>query len=76
MPPRKYSEGYCERSDCKDRTLSNTAYLAKWIAALDPELAHNWALRDVHGQDYGMSQAQVDSVVRPTCLSTTPAVVC
>ena len=42
-----------------DDASSNAAYLAKCIAALDPELAHNWALRDVYGQYYGMSQAQV-----------------
>jgi len=49
-----------------DDARSNAAYLAKWIAALDPELAHNWALRDVHGQYYGMSQAQVASLCRET----------
>jgi len=49
-----------------DDASSNAAYLAKWIAALDPELAHNWALRDVHGQYYGMSQAQVARLCRET----------
>ena len=49
-----------------DDASSNAAYLAKWIAALDPELAHHWALRDVHGQYYGMSQAQVARLCRET----------
>jgi hypothetical protein len=49
-----------------DDASSNAAYLAKCIAALDPELAHNWALRDVHGQYYGMSQAQVARLCRET----------
>jgi len=47
-----------------DDARSNAAYLAKWIAALDPELAHNWALRDVHGQYYGLSQAEVARLCR------------
>jgi hypothetical protein len=49
-----------------DDASLNAAYLAKWIAVLDPELAHNWALRDVHGQYYGMSQAQVARLCRET----------
>jgi hypothetical protein len=47
------------RDAFSDDARSNAAYLAKWIAALDPELAHNWALRDVHGKYYGLSQAEV-----------------
>jgi hypothetical protein len=49
-----------------DDGRSNAAYLAKCITALDPELANNWALRDVHGQYYGMSQAQVARLCRET----------
>jgi hypothetical protein len=51
-----------------DDSNSNAAYLAKWIPALDPELAHNWALRDVHGRYHGMSQAQVAKLCRETDL--------
>lgn len=49
-----------------DDARSNAAYLARWITALEPELAHHWALRDVHGQYYGMSQAQVARLCRET----------
>jgi len=49
-----------------DDASSNAAYLAKCIAALDSGLAHNWALRDVHGRYYGMSQAQVARLCRET----------
>jgi hypothetical protein len=47
-----------------DDARTSVAYLARWIAALAPELACNWALRDVHGQYYGMSQAQVAQLCR------------
>ena len=47
---------------------ANVAYLAKWLTALDPELAHNWAFRDVYDQYYGMSQAEVVQLCRETDL--------
>jgi hypothetical protein len=47
-----------------DDARTSVAYLAKWIAALAPELACNWAFRDVHGQYYGMSQTQVAQLCR------------
>jgi len=49
-----------------DDASANAAYLARWIATLDPDLAHHWALRDVHGRYYGMSRAQVASLCRET----------
>lgn len=49
-----------------DDARANIAYLAKWMAALDPELAHNWAFRDVQGRYYGMSQAQLARLCRET----------
>jgi hypothetical protein len=49
-----------------DDASSNAAYLARCIAALDPGLTHNWALRDVHGRYYGMSQAEVAKLCRET----------
>jgi hypothetical protein len=54
------------RNSFSDDARANAAYLAKWFAALDPELAQNWALRDVHGHYYGMSQAQVARLCRET----------
>ncbi len=42
----------------------NVAYLARWITALDPELAQSWAFRDVQGRSYGMSPAQVARLCR------------
>src|SRR5688572_10080415 len=47
-----------------DDARANVAYLAKWLTALDPALAHNWAVRDVHGHYYGMSQSQVAQLCR------------
>jgi hypothetical protein len=49
-----------------DDARANAAYLARWITALAPELTHNWALRDVYGRYYGMSQAQVARLCRET----------
>jgi hypothetical protein len=47
-----------------DDARANVAYLAKWLAALDTDLAHSWAFRDVHDQYYGMSQAEVVRLCR------------
>ena len=47
-----------------DDARASVAYLAKWLTALDPALAHNWAVRDVHGHYYGMSQSQVAQLCR------------
>lgn len=44
----------------------NAAYLAKWIAALEPALAQNWAFCDAQGRYYGMSRAQVARLCRET----------
>jgi hypothetical protein len=54
----------CLQNTFSDNAASNAAYLAKWIAALDPALTRNWCLRDVHGRYYGMSQAQIAEVCR------------
>ena len=43
---------------------ANVSYLATWLTALDPALASHWAFRDVNGQYYGLSQAQVAGVCR------------
>lgn len=42
----------------------NAAYHAKWLTSLDPALAQHWALRDVQGRYYGMSQVQVARLCR------------
>jgi hypothetical protein len=52
------------RQTFTDDARANVAYLARSLAALDPELADHWAFRDVHAQYYGMSQAQVAQLCR------------
>jgi hypothetical protein len=49
-----------------DNASANVTYLATWLTALDPELAHHWIFRDVHDQYYGMSRAQVARLCRDT----------
>src|SRR5690242_1874462 len=54
----------CVQNTFSDHADANAAYVGKWLAALDPALAQNWSVRDVHSRYYGMTRAQLVEVCR------------